>query len=290
MKATFRQFLREGEQIGARYALAPPRHLPSGHAGVRLGQQVGSSLEFREHREYQPGDDLRRIDWGVFARSDKLAVKLYQNEVLPHVEIVMDGSRSMALEDTCKVQATLTLAAILATSAKQSGFSHNTWLTAEGCQPVANGTATPSAWQNVSFTDTGNPLASFAHLPPSWRPQSIRILLSDLLWMGDPRQLLGWFADRTSHVIVIQVLARQDIEPPKQGYIRLVDSETSEVQEVYVDSLAQQQYQEAFERHQQHWMMAAQQAGAVFSTLVAEDLVGDWQLDELVAAEILYIP
>lgn len=289
MKPEYREFLRVGEEAGARYALVAPRKLPSGLTGSRLGHQAGSSLEFREHRDYQPGDDLRRIDWGVYGRSDKLTVKLYQDEVLPHVDIVMDGSRSMVLTDTVKGKATLGLAAVLASASRQAGFSHCAWVTDEGCQRVVNGTSTPSLWDDLKFEDQGNPLLSFSHQPPTWRPQSIRVLISDLLWMGDPLQFLGYFADRSTHILVLQVLAKQDMLPPPKGYIELVDSESGEVQDVYIDAVAQQRYTDAFSRHQQHWMQAARQVGAMFSTVVAEDIVDNWHLDDLVASEILQV-
>ena len=97
MNEDYRKFLIAGEQAGSRYALCSPRNAPSGLAGVELGNRSGSSLEFREHREYEPGDDLRRIDWSVYARSDKLTVKLFREEVSPHLDVVIDSSRSMAL-------------------------------------------------------------------------------------------------------------------------------------------------------------------------------------------------
>ena len=50
-----------------RYALEPPRTTSSPLAGMQLGRQAGASLEFRDHRDYQPGDDLRRIDLNAFA-------------------------------------------------------------------------------------------------------------------------------------------------------------------------------------------------------------------------------
>lgn len=284
-----RAFLQKGEEVGARYVLCSPHRLPSGRTGARLGHQAGSSLEFREHRDYQAGDDLRRVDWSVFARSDKLSVKLYQDEVLPHVDLVMDGSRSMTLDGTRKGEATVGLAAALISAAKQSGFSHHTWITNEGCWPVVNGAASPSLWQDLAFSDVGNPLQSFAIQPPTWRPQSIRIFLSDLLWMGDPLQLLGWFADRSTHVIVIQILAQRDLQPPPRGYVQLIDSESGQLREAFVDAVMQQKYQEAFSRHLQYWRQAARQVGAVFASLVAEDIVTTWALDALVEAEILQI-
>ncbi len=81
MDDRIRQYLITGEQVGARYSLAAPRNAPSGAAGAQLGRSIGSSLEFMDHREYQPGDDLRRIDWSAYARSDNLTVRLYREEV-----------------------------------------------------------------------------------------------------------------------------------------------------------------------------------------------------------------
>src|SRR5438067_10290937 len=102
MSQTDRHFLAEGERAGQRYRLGLPPRAPAGGAGVALAQRAGSSLEFRDYRDYQPGDDLRHVDWGAYARSDQLSVKLYREEVTPHADIVVDGSRSMALEGSAK--------------------------------------------------------------------------------------------------------------------------------------------------------------------------------------------
>src|SRR5262249_39845293 len=139
MNETYRSYLIEGERVGLQYALAMPRSITAMMAGMHLGRQTGASLEFREHRDYQPGDDLRRVDWNAFARSDKLTVKLYREEISPHLDIVLDASRSMALETTAKAQAAIGLASILAVAAENAGFSHHAWLAGEQCAPVANG-------------------------------------------------------------------------------------------------------------------------------------------------------
>jgi len=85
----------DGERAGMRYALSVPHNAPFGTTGSQMANRPGSSLEFMDHREYQPGDDLRRIDWSAFARSDRLTVKLYREEVCPHLDVLIDGSRSM---------------------------------------------------------------------------------------------------------------------------------------------------------------------------------------------------
>ena len=289
MNEIYRQYLIDGERAGARYALTAPRNVPFGVAGSQMGKRPGSSLEFIDHREYQPGDDLRRIDWGGFARSDKLTVKLYRDEVSPHLDVVIDGSCSMALENSPKAQATLGLAAVFATAAANVGYSHSAWVAGDGYRQVNNGTDRPSVWDGIDFVHRGDLSTSFAKLPPSWRPFGLRVLLSDLLWPGDALAALSHLAERATAVIVVQVLAEIDVNPMERGNIRLVDSETDEVQEIFLDAAAGKRYRDAFARHQENWHLAAKQTGAIMTTVVAEHILSDWRLEALVAAEALNI-
>lgn len=289
MNETYRQYLIDGQRAGARYALTAPRNVPFGVAGSQMGKRPGSSLEFIDHREYQPGDDLRRIDWGGFARSDKLTVKLYRDEVSPHLDVVIDSSCSMALENSPKVQATLGLAAVFATAASNVGYSHTAWRAADGCHQVDNGRDRPSIWEGLDFTYRGDLTTSFIKLPPSWRPFGLRVLLSDLLWPGDPLAMLAQFAEQASAVVVVQVLGEADVDPTARGNIRLVDSETDQVQEIFVDAAAEKRYRDTLSRHQEGWHLAAKQTGAIMTTLVAEEILSSWRLEALVAAEVLTI-
>jgi uncharacterized protein (DUF58 family) len=283
------RYLADGERAGMRYALGLPQHAPLGATGVALGHRTGSSLEFKEYREYQPGDDLRHVDWNAYARSDQLYVKLYREEVNPHLDIVLDDSRSMTLEGSRKAQATAGLAALFAAAATNAGFAHAAWLIGEGFRPVPNGNAMPTVWEGIEFTYRGDPAEAFRRSPPAWRPRGLRVLLSDLLWVGDPLLILQHFADRAAAVVVVQVLAEADVNPPTHGNLRLVDSETEKVQEIFVDAAAVKRYQEALARHQQNWHRACRQVGALLTTVVAEKVIRDWRLDELVAAEILKV-
>jgi len=64
-------------------------------SGHHRSPQKGSSVEFAEYRDYQMGDDLRRVDWRLFARSDRLHVKQYEDEAQLRVFTVLDVSASM---------------------------------------------------------------------------------------------------------------------------------------------------------------------------------------------------
>jgi uncharacterized protein (DUF58 family) len=285
----FSQYLRNGERAGARYALAAPRQSALGSAGVQLGARAGSSLEFRDHRDYQPGDDLRRIDWNAFARTDRLTLKLYREELNPHCDLVLDGSRSMNLAESAKAEAALGLTALLAVAAANAGFTHNVWRAEERCQPLTNGTARPAFWATPEFNFAGHPGEAFARTPPRWRRQGVRILLSDLLWLGEPAQLLQPLAREAAHVVVIQLLAAQDAAPAVRGRLRLIDAESGEPREIIVDDAALARYHAALARHQQLWRQACRQCGGTFVEVIAESVVAAWDLTPLIAAGVLMV-
>jgi uncharacterized protein (DUF58 family) len=286
---TIAKSLAEGQQAGSRYALAAPRRSAQGTAGSQLGRMVGESMEFMDHREYQPGDDLRRLDWAAYARSDKMIVKLYRQEVCPHLDIVLDGSCSMAVAGTEKCRAGVALAAALATAADNAGHTHQAYLTGRGCQPVAGGGELPTIWQGLAFDSKESPPESFRMLPPRWRPRGIRVIISDLLWLDDPLELLLGLSDRASAVYVIQMLSADDVNPSHRGNVRLVDSESGHVEEVFVDATAQARYRNNLQRHRESWHRATRQVGAVFVPLVAEELCSGWDLSPMVEAGILTV-
>lgn len=63
--------------------------------GLHRSPYLGFSVDFAEYRQYMPGDEIRRIDWNVYARSDKLFIKLYEGETNTRVLVLLDVSGSM---------------------------------------------------------------------------------------------------------------------------------------------------------------------------------------------------
>lgn len=286
---SIRHYLSEGEHVGQRYALCLPRQTPRGATGLALGQRAGSSLEFRDYRDYQMGDDLRHIDWNVFARSDQLTVRLYREEITPHLDLVVDISRSMALEGSAKERATLALAACLATAAANAGFTHVVWLMGDDFRPLANSHASPALWGDVELNNRSSSPAALAQSAPAWKPRGVRLLLSDLMWVGEPMLALRSFTEGASAAAVVQLLADADAHPPAEGALRLIDAETEQIREIHVDAVLAQRYRERLARHQQSWHQACRGSGAIFTVLIAETLLREWKLDELVAAGFLRV-
>jgi uncharacterized protein (DUF58 family) len=287
MDGIYRQYLARGEAEGERYLLASPRRPPMGIAGMRLGNRSGSSVEFRDHREYEPGDDPRHIDWSAFARTDRLSVKLYQEEVSLHLDLVLDVSRSMDLEETGKAGGALVLSALLAQAASNASMTRAIWTAGDAFSRIPNGSERPAAWEGIRFDSGRNIGETLAAGPPVFRPRGIRIVVADFLWLGDPLSVLTRLSDRAAAVVLVEVLSRADIHPELMGNLRLVDSESGEARDVFFDAGTSLRYRDRLLRHEEAWRRAARQTGAVMARLVAEDLLEHGDVGPLIASEVL---
>jgi uncharacterized protein (DUF58 family) len=218
-----------------------------------------------------------------------MIVKLFRQEVCPHLDVVLDGSRSMDLPGSEKGRAAAGVAAALATAADNAGHSHRAFLAGQGCQPIGNGAAPPTLWQGVAFDSNQSPPEAFRTLSPPWRPHGVRALVSDLLWLGDPLELLGAMSGGAAAVYVIEVLAAADLVPDQIGNLRLADSESDLVEEAFLDATSRARYCDNLERHREAWRRAARQTGALFASLVAEQVVARWDLSPLVEVGMLSV-
>lgn len=285
MNPRFRESLQAGELEGSRYALAVPESALSGMTGQQLGRRAGTSVDFQDYREYQPGDDLRSIDWNVYGRTDRLTIKLFREEVTPHLDLVLDVSESMSLGESEKAESTLKLAAILAGAAENARCTQSVWLAGDGFRRAQNDSLRPSAWDGIDLGARRSVEEAFAIMPPQFRRLGIRVLISDLLWPGNPATTVRRICDGAAHAVVIQLLAREDVEPPEHGNIQLQDSETGEEIEMFVDAMVEENYRRALRRHRESWDEACRRAGARFVSVVADDLAG--ALTELEESQLL---
>ena len=286
---THLESLMQGYHWGSNYLFVDPPVSPAGTVGNSLARATGSSLEFMEHREYMAGDDLRRIDWNAYARNDRLALKLYRDEVNPHVDLLLDVSKSMALPDTRKSEAACALAGFFASAAAAAHFTFNLWVTDNGCRKLGRSTGIPTAWDPFEFTGMQTPADAMQQQPPNWRPRGIRIFVSDLLFLADPEQVVAAVAAHAAVTIVIQLLAQSDANPPGEGNLRLIDSETSQRFELFLDSLARKRYLANLGRHQENYNAACRRHGATMTTLIDEQFLEHRAVDDLLAAEMIRV-
>lgn len=283
---TLRRAIAEGEAAGAGCVLVPPRTALAGTGGASVTRRAGGSLEFRDHRDYEPGDDLRHLDWSVFARSDRLAVKQFHEEISPFVDIVLDGSRSMALGGR-KAEAAVAVAALIAAAASNSGFPYALTIARDGLRTIARGTTRPTEWDDVAFDHAGSPADAIVSGARTLRPLGMRFFLSDLLWAGEPQEVAAALAHGATTLTIVQILGSEDASPTTRGGTRIVDVESGEWREVFVDATALELYRDALARHRALWDETARQTRATIVRCVAEEIAGRWIFDDLVAAEVL---
>ncbi len=283
MKKEYLKFLEKGAFAGDRYSLNLSSSSKSGISGSRFSKTAGNSMEFREHRDYLQGDDLRFIDWGVYARTDKLAIKTYQNEISPCVDIVLDTSKSMKIGSN-KVEASLGLAALFARASENAKYHFKTWATVDEFYPVENGTKFAPLWENINFSSTRN----LSEMNSSnFYNNGVRILITDLLWDGEPGHFLTKFANCASSVIVVQVLSQEDKKPAFLGDIELQDSENGTTDNFHISESVLKDYDKALTAHLANWNKACRERGIIMTSLIASEITENWLLDDLLKYEVL---
>lgn len=273
----WKKAVEEGCARAAPYRLTPPQNAGVGRAGLQRGKQAGSSLDFKDHREYQPGDDLRHIDWGAYARTDRLTLKLYHEEITPHLDLCIDETRSMALPNTRKQEAALALAAFFATASDHAGYSRVFSLVGDHCRPKPDGDRPPVMWSPFQFNHTRDPQTALA--VHGFKPGGVRIFISDLLWPGDPKTMVNALSRGASSLLIVQVLAQSDLHPKPGGKVRLEDSETGETHQMILNAAAVKRYQQTLESHNLQWREAARRANAVHTLIQAETFLDDWRFE-----------
>lgn len=224
--------------LAERWQLALFDRRPRGAAGTRLAQQAGASLEFHDRRAYSPGDDLRRLDWRTYGRTGELFVKVHRDEVEPRLDLVLDASRSMAVEDA-KAQRTVDLAAIGALAARRAGVSVRLIALAGVAQPIELERFVGFGVELDGALDLADALAGAA---PLLRAGSVRVLVSDCLTPADPSALVRRLAQRSGGVGVLQVLAREELAPEAGETLRLIDAESGAARDLVLDDGSVERY------------------------------------------------
>lgn len=231
-----------------RYALASRAVAHVG--GDRRATEAGQSVEFHDFREYQPGDELRYVDWRVYARTGRLYTRLYEAERSVRLHLLLDESASMGLlgkftHASLVVQllsyvaqrdapTQVHLLASGAASHRAQGMSGllATWQFLAEAQPRGPTTANGSA-ASGPITD----LLRFATALPRQAGKSLVIVVSDLLQDAPLQPALAALRARGLDACFVQVMASEELEP-QLGAFELQDVESSHLLPVGSDEAA----------------------------------------------------
>ena len=223
-----------------RLTLVSRKRLVGQGQGDRRSLRKGSSLEFADYRHYVEGDDPARVDWNIYSRTDTLFVRLYEEEEVLNVHLLVDASRSMDWGEPSKLRYARRLAAALGYIALNASNRLFVW-------PLgASTTAYGPAWGRgragpmLTFMDEFRPAQVSTPIlvgmnAPADLEQSLNtftsragglvILVSDLLspsW----EKALGRLSARSGDTVVLHTLSPQELRPTLGGDVRLIDRES----------------------------------------------------------------
>lgn len=229
-----------------RLALRTRERMIGSSPGEHRSRRLGSSVDFADWRPYVEGDDFRRIDFGIYARLDKLVIRLYEAEEELNVRIVVDASASMGFED--KLPTALRLAGALAYLAAARHDRARVWVVdRDGIRPGPWARSREGAFhlhrwlETVEAGGASNLAGGLQRLASAGGLPGMTVVISDLFteeWETVVRRLGG----PGSESALLQVLARSELDPALRGDLLLVDSETEDAVEVSMSDQVLREY------------------------------------------------
>jgi uncharacterized protein (DUF58 family) len=247
------RFLRNLEQLklyARRYPIGP-------YHGERQARRKGHGSDFFDFRPYVPGDDLRYVDWNMFARLDRLILKLFQAEQALCLHILVDTSKSMSIGSPTKLEYALRTAAAFTyiglLNYEQVGLGlfdsalYRMISPRRGRKQMIHFLEILSDARAHGSTNLESALTNYALQS---RERGLVVLISDMFGDRDDdyQRAIAALVARRFEVRVLQLLAPQEVVPNLSGDLKLVDVETGQMLETTADRHAIARYTQNFGR------------------------------------------
>jgi uncharacterized protein (DUF58 family) len=221
----------------------------------RRTKQLGGGIEFADHREYSPGDDLRYVDWQIYARHGDVLLKRFQEEEDLHVYILLDVSPSMSMGHPSKFDYARQIAAAMGYIALADLDRVSVLAYADAVrswQPLTRGK--DQVLGVLKFLDRlesgGNrtDLAAVARTLMHRAPRTgLVLIISDLYDQDGFRRGVDLLRHRRFEPHLIQIHTSEEGSPKLLGEIELEDIETGEERKVIITERRLQEYRERFQ-------------------------------------------
>ncbi len=219
------------------------------------GSNAGSSIDFQDHRPYVPGDDPRHIDWQAYARSGQYTMKLYREEVRPIVDVAVDASPSMFVEEA-KARRALEVVHFCSESALRAGAALRVFWVGGSEVSIFEAGA-----DSISPAGDGPP--AMQRVP--WRKGSLRVVVSDLLFPASPTSLLMPLLAAGGSVIFFIPFSGTEEDPDWLGNTELLDAENGSRADHFFRAEDMRRYHDAYRNHFTIWQATARAHGVPFS-------------------------
>jgi uncharacterized protein (DUF58 family) len=211
--------------------------------GNRRSRRVGAGLEFADHRDYVPGDDPRHLDWNLYGRLERLALRLYEEDEDLSIDVLVDASASMGVGRPPKLDLALQIGAALAyvglanldrvAVTAFAGADAPTLPLARGKAAIIPTLRRLEGVQAAGRTSLAAAVRGFLARGRA-RRRGLVILISDFYDPEGHRPALDLLRHHRLEVVVVQVSAPEEIAPSLHGDLRLRDVETGELRDLVV--------------------------------------------------------
>ena len=259
-----------------RLKLAMNIRIDKGMSGARKSSAKGSSVEFSDFREYIPGDDIRRIDWNVYGRLDKLFIKQFMEEKEAFYHIFVDSSASMNFGEKKKSDMALKLAAVFVWLV-QKQLDHVEILTLsdgrlDRTSPITGRSSFArmlDELEKVSFGGTTGINEAISRAKINGR--GVTIIISDFLDPEGIDEAIKFLIFKRQEVMLLQVLAHEEIEFDEEGTFAIKDMETSDEVRVTMSRQTIKNYQKTLESHNQKIQRLAKKYGCAYMQITSDE-------------------
>ncbi|WP_342559331.1 DUF58 domain-containing protein [Metasolibacillus sp. FSL K6-0083] len=258
-----------------RFQVATASKLRGQHKGSHRSQRFGASLDFSDFREYHLGDDVRQVDWNVFARTEKYFIKRFLDEQEMRVHILLDTTKSMGAETKWLFARQIATSLGLMVLGRDDRLSFS-YLQEELVPPFRRKGATyrRAFLQIVSAIEQANYSERFAQgaLRALPKDSTILFIITDGLEpIEEWEQLLKRLPRFAGDVRIIQIITEEELAPHYAGDVRLLDSETGNDVNVTMSRKVLDTYSERRLLHEQQFDAICHRFGVRKLQLKVED-------------------
>lgn len=259
-----------------RLKLAMNIRIDKGMSGARKSSAKGSSVEFSDFREYIPGDDIRRIDWNVYGRLDKLFIKQFMEEKEAFYHIFVDSSASMNFGEKKKSDMALKLAAVFVWLVQKQLDRVEILTLSDGrldrTSPITGRSSFArmlDELEKVSFSGTTGINEAISRAKINGR--GVTIIISDFLDPDGIDEAIKFLTFKRQEVMLLQVLAHEEIEFDEEGTFAIKDMETSDEVRVTMSRQTIKNYQKTLESHNQKIQRLAKKYGCAYMQITSDE-------------------
>ncbi len=219
--------------------------------GERRSKRKGQSVEFADYRNYVMGDDLRFLDWNIFARLERLFLKLFYEEEDLHVNVLIDCSRSMEFGDPAKALYSRRVAAALAyiglvnyNRVTLTAFSDRYGPEMVGVRGRRLIHQVLGFLGDLNAEGAGNMTGACKQFAIRHPQRGVCVVLSDFMDKAGYEAGLRYLIGRKYDLYAIQLLSPEEIEPTLTGDLRLRDVEDDDTAEITVSRALLNRYKQ----------------------------------------------